>query len=234
MSRSAITRTPDGVAYTAALPLDECLTAAEPLLRTAALSKWAAFPRGLSFAVSAVSLFLLVSYATELPVLYASPQYGLQYVLVFVVVCLLLLHVFLLYNLRGYSVFCYCLLHRLSLKRRLHRCFGADALCTQTIAFQNDGTIRRTPLHRLAADGPLAVLPKERILCVAVSSHFLMLLVSKTAASNTDLAVLEDLYQKRISLKDSVCIPASAFCPSDWQALLGQVKAMDVPTVQIS
>ena len=112
MSESTITHTANGVICTIEMTADEYLVSTEPLLRMAALSKWATFPRGVSFAVSAVAFFLLVSYVTEIPALCTSPGYGPQYAVVFGVVCLLLLHVFLLYDLRAYFVLCYRLFHR--------------------------------------------------------------------------------------------------------------------------
>lgn len=104
MSESTITHSANGVTCTIEMTADEYLVSTEPLLRMAALSKWATFPRGVSFAVSAVAFFLLVSYVTEIPALCTSPGYGPQYAVVFGVVCLLLLHVFLLYDLRAYFV----------------------------------------------------------------------------------------------------------------------------------
>lgn len=135
MSESTITHSANGVTCTIEMTADEYLVSTEPLLRMAALSKWATFPRGVSFAVSAVAFFLLVSYVTEIPALCTSPGYGPQYAVVFGVVCLLLLHVFLLYDLRAYFVFCYCLFHRHAIRWRLLRCFGADTLCKQTVTF---------------------------------------------------------------------------------------------------
>lgn len=161
MSESTITHSANGVTCTIEMTADEYLVSTEPLLRMAALSKWATFPRGVSFAVSAVAFFLLVSYVTEIPALCTSPGYGPQYAVVFGVVCLLLLHVFLLYDLRAYFVFCYRLFHRHAIRWRLRRCFGADALCKQTVTFCSDSSIRCTSLHQPAADGPLAVLPKK-------------------------------------------------------------------------
>ena len=131
MSESTITHSANGVTCTIEMTADEYLVSTEPLLRMAALSKWATFPRGVSFAVSAVAFFLLVSYVTEIPALCTLPGYGPQYAVVFGVVCLLLLHVFLLYDLRAYFVFCYRLFHRHAIRWRLRRCFGADALCKQ-------------------------------------------------------------------------------------------------------
>ena len=168
----------------------------------AALSKWATFPRGVSFAVSAVAFFLLVSYVTEIPALCTLPGYGPQYAVVFGVVCLLLLHVFLLYDLRAYFVFCYRLFHRHAIRWRLRRCFGADALCKQTVTFCSDSSIRCTSLHQPAA--------------------------------RTDLSAPESLYKARISLKDSICISAAPFRSSDWESLLTQVKAMDIPILTSS
>ena len=153
---------------------------------------------------------------------------------VFGVVCLLLLHVFLLYDLRAYFVFCYRLFHRHAIRWRLRRCFGADALCKQTVTFCSDNSIRCTSLHQPAADGPLAVLPKKRILCAVLSGHFLMILVSRSAAPRTDLSAPESLYKARISLKDSICISAAPFRSSDWESLLTQVKAMDIPILTSS
>ena len=157
-----------------------------------------------------------------------------QYAVVFGVVCLLLLHVFLLYDLRAYFVFCYRLFHRHAIRWRLRRCFGADALCKQTVTFCSDSSIRCTSLHQPAADGPLAVLPKKRILCAVLSGHFLMILVSRSAAPRTDLSAPESLYKARISLKDSICISAAPFRSSDWESLLTQVKAMDIPILTSS
>ena len=113
MSESTITHSANGVTCTIEMTADEYLVSTEPMLRMAALSKWATFPRGVSFAVSAVAFFLLVSYVTEISALCTSPGYGPQYAVVFGVVCLLLLHVFLLYDLRAYFVFCYRLFHPL-------------------------------------------------------------------------------------------------------------------------
>lgn len=161
MSESTITHSANGVTCTIEMTADEYLVSTEPMLRMAALSKWATFPRGVSFAVSAVAFFLLVSYVTEISALCTSPGYGPQYAVVFGVVCLLLLHVFLLYDLRAYFVFCYCLFHRHAIRWRLLRCFGADTLCKQTVTFCSDSSIRCTSLHQPAADGPLAVLPKS-------------------------------------------------------------------------
>ena len=96
MSESTITHSANGVTCTIEMTADEYLVSTEPMLRMAALSKWATFPRGVSFAVSAVAFFLLVSYVTEISALCTSPGYGPQYAVVFGVVCLLLLHVFLL------------------------------------------------------------------------------------------------------------------------------------------
>ena len=93
MSESTITHSANGVTCTIEMTADEYLVSTEPLLRMAALSKWATFPRGVSFAVSAVAFFLLVSYVTEIPALCTLPGYGPQYAVVFGVVCLLLLHV---------------------------------------------------------------------------------------------------------------------------------------------
>ena len=172
MSESTITHSANGVTCTIEMTADEYLVSTEPMLRMAALSKWATFPRGVSFAVSAVAFFLLVSYVTEISALCTSPGYGPQYAVVFGVVCLLLLHVFLLYDLRAYFVFCYRLFHRHTIRWRLRRCFGADALCKQTVTFCSDSSIRCTSLHQPAADGPLAVLSKKRILCAVLSGHF--------------------------------------------------------------
>lgn len=94
MSESTITHSANGVTCTIEMTADEYLVSTEPLLRMAALSKWATFPRGVSFAVSAVAFFLLVSYVTEIPALCTSPGYGPQYAVIFGVVCLLLLHMF--------------------------------------------------------------------------------------------------------------------------------------------
>lgn len=174
MSESTITHSANGVTCTIEMTADEYLVSTEPMLRMAALSKWATFPRGVSFAVSAVAFFLLVSYVTEIPALCTLPGYGPQYAVVFGVVCLLLLHVFLLYDLRAYFVFCYRLFHRHAIRWRLRRCFGADALCKQTVTFCSDSSIRCTSLHQPAADGSLAVLPKKRILCAVLSGHFLI------------------------------------------------------------
>ena len=69
MSESTITHSANGVTCTIEMTADEYLVSTEPLLRMAALSKWATFPRGVSFAVSAVAFFLLVSYVTEIPAL---------------------------------------------------------------------------------------------------------------------------------------------------------------------
>ena len=171
MSESTITHSANGVTCTIEMTADEYLVSTEPLLRMAALSKWATFPRGVSFAV----------------------------------------HVFLLYDLRAYFVFCYRLFHRHAIRWRLRRCFGADALCKQTVTFCSDSSIRCTSLHQPAADGSLAVLPKKRILCAVLSGHFLMILVSRSAASRTDLSAPESLYKARISLKDSICISAAPF-----------------------
>lgn len=234
MSESTITHSANGVTCTIEITADEYLVSTEPLLRMAALSKWATFPRGVSFAVSAVAFFLLVSYVTEIPALCTSPGYGPQYAVVFGVVCLLLLHVFLLYDLRAYFVICYRLFHRHAIRWRLRRCFGADALCKQTVTFCSDSSIRCTSLHQPAADGPLAVLSKKRILCAVLSGHFLMILVSRSAASRTDLSAPESLYKARISLKDSICISAAPFRSSDWESLLTQVKAMDIPILTSS
>ena len=234
MSESTITHSANGVTCTIEMTADEYLVSTEPMLRMAALSKWATFPRGVSFAVSAVAFFLLVSYVTEISALCTSPGYGPQYAVVFGVVCLLLLHVFLLYDLRAYFVFCYCLFHRHAIRWRLLRCFGADTLCKQTVTFCSDSSIRCTSLHQPAADGPLAVLPKKRILCAVLSGHFLMILVSRSAAPRTDLSAPESLYKARISLKDSICISAAPFRSSDWESLLTQVKAMDIPILTSS
>lgn len=87
MSESTITHSANGVTCTIEMTADEYLVSTEPLLRMAALSKWATFPRGVSFAVSAVAFFLLVSYVTEIPALCTSPGYGPQYAVVFGVVC---------------------------------------------------------------------------------------------------------------------------------------------------
>ena len=62
MSESTITHSANGVTCTIEMTADEYLVSTGPLLRMAALSKWATFPRGVSFAVSAVAFFLLVSY----------------------------------------------------------------------------------------------------------------------------------------------------------------------------
>ena len=121
MSESTITHSANGVTCTIEMTADEYLVSTEPMLRMAALSKWATFPRGVSFAVSAVAFFLLVSYVTEISALCTSPGYGPQYAVVFGVVCLLLLHVFLLYDLRAYFVFCYRLFHRHAIRWRLRR-----------------------------------------------------------------------------------------------------------------
>lgn len=143
-------------------------------------------------------------------------------------------HMFLLYDLRAYFVFCYGLFHRHAIRWRLRRCFGADALCKQTVTFCSDSSIRCTSLHQPAADGPLAVLPKKRILCAVLSGHFLMILVSRSAAPRTDLSAPESLYKARISLKDSICISVAPFRSSDWESLLTQVKAMDIPILTSS
>lgn len=66
MSESTITHSANGVTCTIEMTADEYLVSTEPMLRMAALSKWATFPRGVSFAVSAVAFFLLVSYVTEI------------------------------------------------------------------------------------------------------------------------------------------------------------------------
>ena len=84
MSESTITHSANGVTCTIEMAADEYLVSTEPLLRMAALSKWATFPRGVSFAVSAVAFFLLVSYVTEIPALCTSPGYGPQYAVVLV------------------------------------------------------------------------------------------------------------------------------------------------------
>ena len=76
MSESTITHSANGVTCTIEMTADEYLVSTGPLLRMAALSKWATFPRGVSFAVSAVAFFLLVSYVTEIPALCTSPGYG--------------------------------------------------------------------------------------------------------------------------------------------------------------
>ena len=122
MSESTITHSANGVTCTIEMTADEYLVSTGPLLRMAALSKWATFPRGVSFAVSAVAFFLLVSYVTEIPALCTSPGYGPQYAVVFGVVCLLLLHVFLLYDLRAYFVFAAHLYINLPLTARLPFC----------------------------------------------------------------------------------------------------------------
>ena len=155
MSESTITHSANGVTCTIEMTADEYLVSTEPMLRMAALSKWATFPRGVSFAVSAVAFFLLVSYVTEIPALCTSPGYGPQYAVVFGVVCLLLLHVFLLYDLRAYFVFCYRLFHRHAIRWRLRRCFGADALCKQTVTFCSDW--RGEGVKTVARSAPMAI-----------------------------------------------------------------------------
>ena len=57
MSESTITHSANGVTCTIEMTADEYLVSTEPLLRMAALSKWATFPQGVSFAVSAVAFF---------------------------------------------------------------------------------------------------------------------------------------------------------------------------------
>ena len=50
MSESTITHSANGVTCTIEMTADEYLVSTEPMLRMAALSKWATFPRGVSFA----------------------------------------------------------------------------------------------------------------------------------------------------------------------------------------
>ncbi|MCO7110105.1 hypothetical protein NIA69_14545 [Gemmiger formicilis] len=160
MSESTITHSANGVTCTIEMTADEYLVSTEPLLRMAALSKWATFPRAC----------LLRCPLLPFPAgLLCHRNSGAVYLArvrptvcgCFGVVCLLLLHVFLLYDLRAYFVFCYRLFHRHAIRWRLRRCFGADALCKQTVTFCSDSSIRCTSLHQPAADGSLAVLPKS-------------------------------------------------------------------------
>ena len=174
MSESTITHSANGVTCTIEMTADEYLVSTEPLLRMAALSKWLP-SAGRVFCGVRRCLFPAGLLCHRNSGVCTSPGYGPQYAVVFGVVCLLLLHMFLLYDLRAYFVFCYRLFHRHAIRWRLRRCFGADALCKQTVTFCSDSSIRCTSLHQPAADGPLAVLPKKRILCAVLSGHFLMI-----------------------------------------------------------
>ena len=61
MSESTITHSANGVTCTIEMTADEYLVSTEPLLRMAALSKWATFPRGVSFAVRSSRLKIMKS-----------------------------------------------------------------------------------------------------------------------------------------------------------------------------
>lgn len=104
-SNGQIIRSLDGIKCISEMPPHMYLsTIVEPSLQTILLSKWSAFPRFLSFIISAIIGFLFISYSTEIPILFASPEYGSQYAFIFFIVCVLLLSIFLLYNSRFYFI----------------------------------------------------------------------------------------------------------------------------------
>ena len=83
-SSGQIIRSLDGIKCISEMPPHMYLsTIVEPSLQTILLSKWSTFPRFLSFIISAIIGFLFISYSTEIPILFASPEYGSQYAFIF-------------------------------------------------------------------------------------------------------------------------------------------------------
>ncbi len=124
MSESTITHSANGVTCTIEMTADEYLVSTEPMLRMAALSKWATF-RGRVFAVSAVAFPAGLLCHRNFGAVYRRVRPSMRLFwcrLPAASACVLL------YDLRAYFVFCYRLFHRHAIRWRLRRCFGADAL----------------------------------------------------------------------------------------------------------
>lgn len=123
------------------------------------------------FIVSAIIGFLFISYSTEIPILFASPEYGSQYVFIFFIVCVLLLSIFLLYNSRFYFIWANNLWYKFILKRNFRRFSAADSYCRQYVEFRSDNSILHNHLYRPFNDQPLNVLSKEKLLCLFIASR---------------------------------------------------------------
>ena len=145
-SNGQIIRSLDGIKCISEMPPHMYLsTIVEPSLQTILLSKWSTFPRFLSFIISAIIGFLFISYSTEIPILFASPEYGSQYAFIFFIVCVLLLSIFLLYNSRFYFIWANNLWYKFILKRNFRRFSAADSYCRQYVEFRSIRTIPENP-----------------------------------------------------------------------------------------
>ena len=238
-SNGQIIRSLDGIKCISEMPPHMYLsTIVEPSLQTILLSKWSTFPRFLSFIISAIIGFLFISYSTEIPILFASPEYGSQYAFIFFIVCVLLLSIFLLYNSRFYFIWANNLWYKFILKRNFRRFSAADSYCRQYVEFRSDNSILRNHLYRPFNDQPLNVLSKEKLLCLFIASDFIMILAlknpKKVTATFSNFDILQNLYKSNLSFSDSIYIPSSLFSRSDWDTLQSEIKIMGFPTVEIS